>query len=435
LPKRWITYLTTLALSLGTALLLGIWFGAVLEWVVAALLLSLAYALWILYLLDSVISGSGRPRLFNTRGVLSELLALVDKLRSKSRMRKRRFHRLLREVRESTDALNDAGVILNSAGEIVWFNTAANRILGLDPVRDIGLPIDNLLRHPTFVEHLTKTGASAITIQSPIDASETLSVQCIPYGHDQRLAIVRDITHETHLERTRRDFVANASHELRSPLTVIAGYLDTLAEDDELPETWQSPISDMVRQTNRMTQILRDLIELTRLETADSEARRDFVDVGEQLKAIAHEFATQKQRPTIELRLESDSALLGSELDLHSIFYNLISNAVRFTPETGSIEVVWRTDDKGGTFEVIDSGIGIAEEFIPRLTERFYRVDTGRSRATGGTGLGLAIVKHALQRHGGKLEIQSREGEGSTFACCFSSARLAVRGGTEEGVI
>jgi two-component system phosphate regulon sensor histidine kinase PhoR len=237
------------------------------------------------------------------------------------------------------------------------------------------------------------------------------------------------------LERSRRDFVANASHELRSPLTVITGYLDALADDAELPESWRAPISEMLRQSERMTGILRDLIELTRLESTDSQAQFDFVEVTDMLKGIVRGFEVQTRRPALELRLESDAALLASESDLYSVFYNLISNAVRFTPETGSVTIVWRTDASAAIFEVIDTGIGIDEEQIPRLTERFYRVDKGRSRASGGTGLGLAIVKHALQRHNATLKIESQEGEGSTFRCEFEPKRIAYRGGANEAVV
>jgi two-component system phosphate regulon sensor histidine kinase PhoR len=261
-------------------------------------------------------------------------------------------------------------------------------------------------------------------------------VQIIPYGKEQRLAIVRDITREVLLERTRRDFVANASHELRSPLTVIGGYLDTLGDDEEMPEAWRAPVSEMRRQADRMTQILRDLIELTRLESAARNAPHEFVDVGGMLKLIAQEFQAAGNRPAVELDLAMDVALLGKESELHSIFYNLVSNAVRFTPPTGAVRIHWKAGDGGGAvFEVVDTGIGIAEEQIPRITERFYRVDPGRSRATGGTGLGLAIVKHALQRHEGTLNIASREGEGSTFSCRFPASRLVHRAGVARAVL
>ena len=183
-----------------------------------------------------------------------------------------------------------------------------------------------------------------------------------------------------------------------------------------------------------MTRILRDLIELTRLESADASAARDFVDVGGLLELIVREFQG-RPGPTVELLLETDAALLGKESELHSIFYNLVNNAVRFTPVNGSVRVTWRATDGGAMFEVVDTGIGIPEEQIPRVTERFYRVDPGRSRASGGTGLGLAIVKHALQRHEGELSIVSREGQGSTFSCRFPKDRVVVRSDAVRAVL
>jgi two-component system phosphate regulon sensor histidine kinase PhoR len=435
LPHRWASQLVALAAWLGGALVLGAWFGGIGWWLAGALALYVAHTLRNLALLDRVLDGHTRVPLFVTRGLWAEIFARVDKVRAKARNRKKKYHRLLREVRESTGALSDGGIILNADHEILWFNPAATRLLGLDPTTDIGNRLDNLLRHPDFAAYLGAPTGDGIVIPSPKAEEGWLTVQIIPYGRDQRLAIARDITREIHLERTRRDFVANASHELRSPLTVISGYLDALGEDDEMPEAWRAPVKEMRRQGDRMTQILRDLIELTRLESAAREAPHEFVDVGGMLELIAREFQAGANRPKVELTLATDVALLGSESELHSIFYNLVNNAVRFTPPTGSVRMTWKLASDHALFEVVDTGIGIAEEQIPRITERFYRVDPGRSRATGGTGLGLAIVKHALQRHEGALSIRSREGEGSTFSCRFPESRLVHRAGAVRAVL
>lgn len=435
LPKRWLSHLSGLSIWLALSVAFGFWVGAVGWSVAGALAVYVAYTLHNLYILDRFIDGAGRLPLFDTKGLWPEIVARADRLKVRARTRKKRYNRLLREVRESTGAIADAGIILNQDCEIVWFNPAATTLLGLDPARDIGNRIDNLLRHPDFTNYLHAADGTRITIPSPNHPDGALDVQLIPYSSEQRLAIFRDITHETRLERMRRDFVANASHELRSPLTVITGYLDTLADDDEMPLSWQVPISEMLRQSHRMTQILRDLIELTRLESAETVADEEFIDVRHLLRDIVAEFETRKKRPKLKLHLETDSALLGSESELHSVFYNLINNAVRFTPETGIVDIYWRADGDQAVFDVVDTGIGIPAELIPRLTERFYRVDTTRSRATGGTGLGLAIVKHALQRHGGQLEIESVEGEGSRFSCRFDPSRVAVRGGASENVL
>jgi two-component system phosphate regulon sensor histidine kinase PhoR len=434
LPSRWASQIAALVALLVVALGLGWWFGAAGWWLAGAALLYVAFTLRHLYLLDRALDGHRSIPLFETRGLWAEVFARVDKLRAKARNRKKKYHRLLREVRESTGALSDGGIILNADNEIMWFNPAAARLLGLDQATDIGHRIDNLLRYPDFVAYLKAPTGDGITVASPRHESGWLHVQIIPYGTDQRLAIIRDVTNEKNVERTRRDFVANASHELRSPLTVISGYLDALDEAGDVPESWRAPVTEMQRQAERMTRILRDLIELTRLESADASAARDFIDVSGMLKPIVEEFQG-RPGPTVQLALQTDAALLGKESELHSIFYNLVNNAVRFTPATGTVRVVWRAVDTAAVFEVIDTGIGIPEEQIPRVTERFYRVDPGRSRASGGTGLGLAIVKHALQRHEGELWIVSREGEGSTFSCRFPKERVVFRSDAVQAVL
>jgi two-component system phosphate regulon sensor histidine kinase PhoR len=434
LPSRWASQIAALAALLAAALLLGWWFGRPGWWLFGATWLYLGFTLRHLYLLDRALDGHRRVPLFETRGLWAEVFARVDKLRTKARNRKRKYHRLLREVRESTGALSDGGIILNADNEIMWFNPAASRLVGLNPATDIGHRIDNLLRHPDFAAYLAAPTGDGITVASPRHETGWLHVQIIPYGTDQRLAIIRDVTNEKNVERTRRDFVANASHELRSPLTVISGYLEALGEGGDVPEAWRTPVAEMRRQAERMTRILRDLIELTRLESADASADRDFVDVCGLLKPLVQEFQG-RGGPTVELALETDAALLGKESELYSIFYNIVNNAVRFTPSGGTVKVVWRAADGYGIFDVIDTGIGIPEEQIPRVTERFYRVDPGRSRASGGTGLGLAIVKHALQRHEGELTIASREGAGSTFTCRVPRDRVVFRSDAVSAVL
>lgn len=434
LPSRWTSQIAALAALLMAALFFGWWFGGTGWWVAGATLLYLAFTLRHLYWLDRALDGHRRVPLFETRGLWAEIFARVEKLRAKARNRKKKYHRLLREVRESTGALSDGGIILNADHEIMWFNPAAARLLGLSQATDIGNRLDNLLRHPDFVTYLKAPAGDGITVASPRREGAWLHVQIIPYGTDQRLAIVRDVTNEKNVERTRRDFVANASHELRSPLTVISGYLEALRDTDDVPETWRTPVAEMQRQADRMARILRDLIELSRLESSDAAAARDFVDVGSLLKQIVRELG-EPSGPKVELAVTTDAALLGKESELYSIFHNLVHNAVRFTPPSGRVEVVWRAAGGAAVFEVVDTGIGIPEEQIPRVTERFYRVDPGRSRASGGTGLGLAIVKHALQRHEGELTIVSREGEGSTFSCKFPKDRVVFRSDAARAVL
>jgi two-component system phosphate regulon sensor histidine kinase PhoR len=230
------------------------------------------------------------------------------------------------------------------------------------------------------------------------------------------------------LEAMRKDFVANASHELRTPLTVISGYLDTLADDLSIDPAWAGPIKDMRAQAQRMNAIIADLLVLSRLESTDGEAARDAVDVPSMLERLHRDALASVERPRqIVLDLETADGLFGSAHELESAFTNVLVNGMKYTPAEGAVRMRWWADDEGAHFSVTDSGIGIPAEHIPRLTERFYRVDAGRSRGQGGSGLGLAIVKHALQRHGGWLDVQSTEGKGSTFTCHFPQARIWPR--------
>jgi len=213
---------------------------------------------------------------------------------------------------------------------------------------------------------------------------------------------------------------------LRSPLTVVSGYLDSLGDDAALDPSWAGPIGEMRRQAERMNAIVHDLLELSKLESADKDAGEELVDVSGMLALIRKEVLALPVRPKdVILKLDSSAKLLGEEAEIHSVFSNLVANAVKYTPADGLIEIRWSVDTAGGHLAVRDTGIGIAAEHIPRLTERFYRVDPGRARQHGGSGLGLAIVKHALQRHGARLEIQSEEGAGSTFTCHFPRRRIA----------
>lgn len=435
MPKRWVSQLVLLASFLALGLLFGLWIDRPLVGLIAALSFFLAATLRQLYRLDRALETGSTIRSFETRGLWPEIFSRVNALRSKLRSRKKKYHRLIREVRQSTDALSDAGIILNAESEIQWFNPAATRLLGLDPTRDRNQRIDNLLRHPDFVRYLENPAGESVTIPSPVDDGGQLAVQIIPYGVKQRMAIIRDVTRQQMLERMRRDFVANASHELRSPLTVIGGYLDGLAGEKDVPEGWGAPIEEMQRQVARMTQLLEELIELTRMESAGREAGYEFISTSSLLEEMCHEFESREHSPSLRLELSTDAGLLGSEPELYSIAYNLISNAIRFTPADGEVVVSWKAENGGAVLTVSDTGIGIPEEQIPRITERFFRVDTGRSREFGGTGLGLAIVKHALQRHGATLNIQSTVGDGSRFSCHFPEQRIAVRGGAARAAV
>ncbi len=359
-------------------------------------------------------------------GPWGDLVAMIVRLYRRKQFHKRRLLRLLRELRRSTAAMPDGVVVLNPQAEILWFNRTAARLLGLRGKGDIGLRIENLVRSPEFVRYL-RGGQYALPVilRSNVGVEQYLSIQIVPYGAGQLLALVRDVTRQARLEAMRKDFVANASHELRSPLTVIAGYLETLTQDPGVDPTIVGPLQEMRRQALRMTGIVQDLLDLSRLEASDRAAPSEPIDVVALMSQLRRDLLARTVRPSqVVMQVDSNSKLLGEDELIHSAFANLVDNAAKYTPPDGSVQMRWWTDAEGGHFSVIDTGIGIAADHIPRLTERFYRVDSGRSRETGGSGLGLAIVKHVLQRHGAQLSIESQEGRGSSFTCHFPSERV-----------
>ena len=423
-------HLAWIALLLLAALVVGAVFGRGLEALAVVLGAVAAYEAVSLVRLDHWLRHRTVEPPPNMDGLWGEVLATTNRLYRRKVYHKRRVLVLLREFRRMTAAMPDGAVLLGPNREILWFNRTAGHWLGLRRKVDYGIRIDNLVRQPDFVEYLDRRGTVAPPrIHLPNQGSRWILFRLVTTSETgQQLLLLRDVTNEARLESMRKDFVANASHELRSPLTVISGYLDALAEEPALDPAWQQPVQEMRRQSDRMRNIVQDLLELSRLEAHGGEAERAPVDVGGMLALIRKDALARPERPaTVELKLESEALLLGSEGELHSIFSNLVSNAVKYTPATGRVDVRWWTDGEGGHVEVRDNGIGIPAEHLPRLTERFYRVDAGRSRRLGGSGLGLAIVKHALQRHGARLDVQSVEGQGSTFTCHFPVARVVTR--------
>jgi two-component system phosphate regulon sensor histidine kinase PhoR len=367
-------------------------------------------------------------------GPWGEVITQIVRLHRRKRFHKQRFVQLFRQIQRSTAALPDGVVILNDVREIVWFNRMAAQLLFLRRPADLGLRIDNLVRQPDFVRYLNSGQyINPIIVRGGKGDHLYLSLQVVPYGEGQQLLLVRDVSHQMRLEAMRKDFVANASHELRSPLTVISGYLETLSQDPMLDVDLQGPIGEMRRQSERMTTIITELLELSRLEAAQEEIDATPVDVAALVAMLRKDVLARPEHPVeVRVRVDSESKLTANESEIHSAFSNLVDNAAKYTPTTGSIEIGWRVDEEGGHFWVTDTGIGIHSDHIPRLTERFYRVDAGRARDTGGSGLGLAIVKHVLQRHGATLEIASVQGRGSTFTCHFPPERVAAAAAVRE---
>jgi two-component system phosphate regulon sensor histidine kinase PhoR len=389
-----------------------------------ALLAVLAYHLRHLYALRRWLERGDSPDPPRARGAWDELHALMHRSRRESAKREAELAEALARWRAAARALPD-GVAILDGDRIAWCNDSSRVHLEIDPAQDIGRPITHLVRIPEFLEYL-ETGdySKPVIVQPPYAPGRVLSLQAVKYGEDQRLVLSRDVTQFKQVERMRREFVANVSHELRTPLTVVSGFLETL-RDEKDPEAAQRYITMMTEQSKRMERLVEDLLVLSSLESSPPPPMEDPIDMPalvERLGAEARALSGGKHR--IETESEPGIDLVGSEKEIASAFGNLVSNAIRYTPERGTVKLHWHGTPEGAAFDVVDTGIGIAPEHISRLTERFYRVDRGRSRETGGTGLGLAIVKHALVRHGAALDVSSTPGKGSRFSARFTGPRV-----------
>jgi two-component system phosphate regulon sensor histidine kinase PhoR len=333
----------------------------------------------------------------------------------------------IERFRNAVEALPDGMAIIDAANRILWANARAQAHLGLDLAKDTGRPLLNLMRQPEVVRYFEAGDfTDAVIIDSLRGTATTLSIQIVPFGIDERLLISRDITQLEAVARMRRDFIANVSHELKTPLTVVAGFLETLQDLELEPRQRTQYLQLMAEQARSMQRLVDDLLTLSALESEQSiGAETSFAVVPLLLEVSADAKALSNGRHAIALDIGDAAIVSGSRDELASAFSNLVSNAIRYTPDGGTITLGWHVDEEGrGAFSVADTGIGIAAEHIPRLTERFYRVDRSRSRATGGTGLGLAIVKHVLLRHQAELDVTSELGQGSTFTVLIPARRV-----------
>src|SRR5450432_1571322 len=417
-----------LAVCAAIALGVGAFMGAEWGWMALSLLLAamLAYHLRNLHAIGRWLERGEAPDPPRTFGVWDRFHALLHRSRREAAKREADLAEALSRWRAAARALPD-GVVILDGDRIAWCNDTARHHLEIDPARDAGTPLTHLVRIPEFLEYLEGGDYSLpIQVQPPYSAERVLSMQVVPYGEDQRLVLSRDVTQFKQVERMRREFVANVSHELRTPLTVISGFLETLGDEKD-PASAAHYVDLMSEQATRMQRLVEDLLTLSSLESSPPpplEERIEMRPLLERLGAEARALSAGRHR----ISIDSDSGfdLLGSEKEISSAFGNLVSNAIRYTPEGGEVRLKWHGTPDGAAFDVEDTGIGIDAEHIPRLTERFYRVDRGRSRETGGTGLGLAIVKHALGRHGAALQITSTPNEGSRFSARFSGPRVAA---------
>lgn len=367
----------------------------------------------------------GRPAP-ESSGVWGEVFVRLHRMVRQQRKEREQRIAALQDMEQATAALPEGVVILDDTDHIEWCNPLAEQHFGLDARRDTGQQLTYLVRQPEFIHYLEiQDFSEPLILRGARHDDLVLSIKLITYGDNKKLLISRDITRFERIETVRRDFVANVSHELRTPLTVVNGFVETLHDMPSLENDMaRRALQLMAEQTYRMEHLVNDLLTLSRLENSLNTLQEDMVDVPAMLPSLLLEGKSLSAgRHELTLEIDSSCSVYGSAEELRSAFGNLVSNAVRYTPEGGAIILRWREQNGVPVFSVQDSGIGIAAQHLPRLTERFYRVDRSRSRETGGTGLGLAIVKHVVSRHQAKLEIDSEEGKGSTFNIVFPIKR------------
>jgi two-component system phosphate regulon sensor histidine kinase PhoR len=369
------------------------------------------------------------------RGEWTEVYAAMYRRTRLREAHQRDLQHIIERFRQAAEAIPDGIVVLDRAQRIEYANPHAVAQLGLDLAQDTGQPIVNLLRQPEFLRYLdTGDYGESVMVPSSRDSGHTLALQLVPFAVDKKLLMSRDVTEMEALARMRRDFIANVSHELKTPLTVISGFVETLQDLDVDDRQRARFLQLMQEQGRNMQRLVADLLTLSALESEQNPvAEEGFAIVPLMLALSSDAKALSKGQHDIALDIGEAATILGSRDELASAFGNLVSNAIRYTPGGGRITLEWRVDDDGsGLFTVADTGIGVAAEHLPRLTERFYRVDRSRSRATGGTGLGLAIVKHVLLRHQAQLEITSEIGQGSRFSVRLPARRVERGPGTEQ---
>lgn len=395
----------------------GVLFG--LQWwlLFTGLCLYLAWLFYQMYRLNKwLIKGTDAPP--ESSGLWGEIFDNMYNLQRQQQIEKENLQAVIKRIQEITSALKDGIIILDWRGHLDFWNPAAQRMIGFR-TKDQGLSIINFIRDPKFV-HYFETGdyAEPLDLPSPRHHSKQLQIQITRFGQQERLIVIRDITQLHNLEQMRQDFVANVSHELRTPLTVINGYIETISDNNSMP-AWDKPLQQILQQGKRMSLLINDLLVLSKLETTEAGHNQKELDLEPLLISIKNEAEAlgNEKRQTIRLTCEEPISIHANEKEIHSAFSNLAINAVKYTPENGVIDLRAWKDNLNVYFSVTDNGPGIDSKHLPRLTERFYRVDASRNSATGGTGLGLAIVKHVLLRHDGELKITSELGKGSTFTC------------------
>jgi len=402
------------------------WMGGLVAGLVAALLgmivvlvSQLRYLQQLGHWLDDPQSG----KLPDGWGAWTDVFARLYRLRREDERHQSELAEWLARFRQAMSLLPEGVAIMDDVLFLEWCNPAAERHLGLTLERDKGLRVTNLVRHPDFIDYIILG-----RYEQPLTLSfrgRKIECRIIPFENRRQILVTHDATDTERIEAMRRDFIANASHELRTPLTVIVGFLEIAMSDPCMDAaTRQAHLKLMTEQGGRMQRLIEDMLTLSRLESDEFPLRRERVDIAGLVDSVAAEArALSGGRHEIAVSVDGPD-VMGSVEELRSAFANLASNAVRYSPEGGRIELAWKRGEDDLQFSVTDSGIGIDPQHISRLTERFYRVDKSRSRETQGTGLGLAIVKHVLLRHGGRVKICSKPGEGSTFTASLPNTSL-----------
>ena len=432
MQHNWSRYLRLIITALAGTTLVGFYFGEPLYGLLVGLV---AYLWWTLVQARRLYQWLGNPSASDEApqsiGLWGDIFDSLHKLNQNHLMTQDRLRARINRVQESTNAMRDGVIMTDARGAMEWWNGSAEYLLGFRRSTDQGQYIHNLIRNPAFKAYFdTRDYREPLEINSPAKPHIHLQIQISLFGDDDRLIVAKDVTRLYQLEQMRRDFVGNVSHEMRTPLTVISGYLETLVDHgDELPAKWRRAINTMAAQASRMEALITDLILLSRIETGEHTVDDTLTDVDALLNQICHDARALSgdKGHQITVQISDHRLLQGDESQLRSAFSNLVFNAVKYTPAGGAITVAWSTNRDGAHLSVKDTGIGIDPIHIPRLTERFYRADPSRHKDTGGTGLGLAIVKHVLINHDGNLEIRSKVGEGSEFICHFPRERLVER--------
>lgn len=432
MQHNWSRYLRLILAGLAGTTLIGLFFGQPMLGLLFGLVVYLWWTLVQARRLHQWLANPSAPdEPPQSVGLWGDIFDNLHKVHRAHLLTQDRLRAQINRVQESTNAMRDGVIMTNARGAMEWWNGSAEYLLGFKTDKDRGQYIHNLIRTPAFKAYFdARDYRDPLDIHSPAKPHIRLQIQISLFGDDDRLIVAKDVTRLFQLEQMRRDFVGNVSHEMRTPLTVISGYLETLVDHaDELPPKWRRAVNTMAAQSSRMEALITDLILLSKIETGEHTLDDSLTDVDALLTQICHDARALSgdKKHEIKVTVNDQRLLKGDESQLRSAFSNLIFNAVKYTPANGSINVSWSTNRDGAHLSVKDSGIGIDPIHIPRLTERFYRADPSRHKDTGGTGLGLAIVKHVLLNHDGNLEIKSSIGQGSEFICHFPRERLAER--------